>query len=97
MLGLGLGRASTCSLNEAELGVVMDDERAVKELVAELAEARWPRSCPAPVIWTIDRAMVMALAEREERRQKWAVTVVGDHFYVDVEGRTLNGAVVRVG
>jgi hypothetical protein len=64
--------------------------------LAELAAARWPRSCPPPEIWTIDRAFVQALAAREERRQKWAVTIVGDHVYIDVDGRTLNGAVARV-
>jgi uncharacterized protein YaeQ len=73
--------------------VVLDDTRAADELRAELADARWPRSCPPPVIWTIDAALVAALAGPEERRQRWSVTIVGDHFYIDVDGRTLNGAV----
>ncbi|MDB4964734.1 MAG: hypothetical protein JWN44_423 [Myxococcales bacterium] len=79
----------------AQLHVVMGDEKATRELLADFAAERWPRSCPAPEIWTIDRALVTALAAREERRQKWAVTIVGDHFYIDVDGRTLNGAVTR--
>ena len=73
----------------------LDDERAAAALKAELAEERWPRACPPPILWTIDAALVAALAEREERRQRWAVTIVGDHFYIDIDGRTLNGAVVR--
>jgi uncharacterized protein YaeQ len=81
----------------AHTHVVLDDERRARELLDELAAARWPRSCPPPVVWTIDAALVAALAAREERRQKWAVTVVGDHFYIDVDGRTLNGAAVRAG
>jgi uncharacterized protein YaeQ len=77
----------------AHTHVVMDDERAAATLRAELAEARWPRACPAPTLWLIDAALVSALAAPEERRQRWAVTIVGDHFYIDVDGRTLNGAV----
>ena len=81
----------------AQAHVVLADERAAVALRAELAEARWPRACPPPILWTVDAALVAALAAREERRQRWAVTIVGDHFYIDVEGRTLNGALTRSG
>ena len=77
----------------ARTHVVLDDARAAEALRAELAEARWPRACPPPTLWVIDAELVRALAAPDERRQKWAVTIVGDHFYVDVDGRTLNGAV----
>jgi uncharacterized protein YaeQ len=77
----------------ARTHVVLDDARAHKELAAALADARWPRGNPPPTLWLVDAALVAALAAREERRQKWAVTIVGDHFYIDVDGRTLNGAV----
>lgn len=80
----------------AQAHVVLDDERAARALVEELAEARWPRSCPPPQLWLIDRELVAGLSAREDRRQKWAVTIVGDHFYIDVEGRTLNGSVTRL-
>jgi uncharacterized protein YaeQ len=81
----------------AQAHVVLDDERAAAALRAELAETRWPRGCPPPILWVIDRELVAALAAREERRQRWAVTLVGDHFYLDVDERTLNGAVTRSG
>jgi len=42
-------------------------------------------------VWLFDEALVRGLAEREERRQKWAVTVVGDHFYVDADGVAVDG------
>jgi len=77
----------------ARTDVVLDDPRAADALRAELAEARWPRGCPPPTLWTIDSALVAALAGDEDRRARWAVTIVGDHFYIDVDGRTLNGAV----
>jgi hypothetical protein len=47
------------------------------------------------VVWTLDAALVAALAEREDRRQRWGVTIVGDHAYVDADGRTLDGPIVR--
>jgi uncharacterized protein YaeQ len=75
--------------------VVTDDEKRARELLDELAALRWPRGTPPPVVWLIDAALVDTLAAREERRQRWGVTIVGDHFYVDVEGRNLNGAITR--
>jgi uncharacterized protein YaeQ len=80
----------------AEAHVVLDDERAARLLAAELAQSRWPRSCPPPELWLIDRELVAGLAARDERRQRWAVTIVGDHFYIDIEGHTLTGAITRV-
>ncbi len=81
----------------AQAHVVLDDEREARELLAALAQERWPRACPPPLVWVIDAAFVRALAAGEERRRRWAVTIVGDHFYVDVEERALNGAVARIG
>lgn len=79
----------------AQAHIVVDDARDAAALKAGLAEERWPRACPPPIVWIIDKELVAALAEPEERRQRWAVTIVGDHFYIDIDGRTLNGAVVR--
>ena len=53
----------------AKSHVVLDDARATDELRAELADARWPRACPPPTLWTIDPALVAALAAPEDRRQ----------------------------
>jgi uncharacterized protein YaeQ len=75
--------------------VVLDDERRARELFDELGALRWPRGTPPPQIWTIDAALVAQLAAREERRQRWGVTIVGDHLYVDADGTSLEGAVVR--
>jgi uncharacterized protein YaeQ len=80
----------------ASCHVVADDDKKTAELLAELATLRWPRGTPPPAVWAIDPALVAALSAREERRQKWGVTIVGDHLYIDVEGRNLNGAVRRI-
>jgi uncharacterized protein YaeQ len=46
-------------------------------------------------IWTVDAAAVARLAERPELRQRWAVTVVADHLYVDSDGMAADSAVTR--
>jgi len=40
--------------------------------------------------------LVERLAAREEERQRWSVTVVEDHVYVDADGVTADSEVVRV-
>jgi uncharacterized protein YaeQ len=76
--------------------VVLDDPRRAAELVAELAaDSRLARREPPPTVWTLDAALVRALAAREERRQQWTVTVVGDHLYVEAAGETLDGPAAR--
>ena len=45
--------------------------------------------------WQIDPALVRELARSGERRQKWAVTIVGDHFYIDADGESFDGAITR--
>jgi uncharacterized protein YaeQ len=76
---------------------LFSDGRRRDELVA--AVAGWKRPPTSLTIWTVDAQLVAALALRDERRQKWAVTVVGDHFYLDVDGdslASLDGAVERI-
>ena len=46
-------------------------------------------------VWKVDPALVAALAENQERRQKWSVTIVGDHLYIEVDGVSRDGAVER--
>lgn len=76
--------------------VVLHDAERAAELVQELAEGgRLPRRGPAPVVWTIDSELVRTLAAKEARRQKWTVTVVGDHLYVDADGDTCDGAAAQ--
>jgi uncharacterized protein YaeQ len=43
----------------------------------------------------IDPALTAALAEVEERRAKATVTFVGDHFYLERGGRSIDGPVTR--
>jgi uncharacterized protein YaeQ len=46
-------------------------------------------------IWTVDPELIAALAASDERRQRWAVTVVGDHIYVEADGVNVDSALER--
>ncbi len=45
--------------------------------------------------WLIDTQLVRELAMNEARRQKWTVTIVGDQFYIEVDGKSVDGAITR--
>jgi uncharacterized protein YaeQ len=78
-----------------DLHVVLDDARRADELTAELQATKLPRAARPPTIWVLPTTLTRPLAEREERRQRWTVTIVGDHFYIDVDGSTVEGAASR--
>jgi uncharacterized protein YaeQ len=63
----------------------------------EEVEARGaaPRGWDRLSLWLIDRALVQSLAAREDTRQRWTVTVVGDHLYVDNGSGTFDGPATR--
>lgn len=46
--------------------------------------------------WLIDTSFVRTLADRVAKRQAWRVTIVSDHFYIDADGRTLDGPASRL-
>jgi hypothetical protein len=43
----------------------------------------------------VDAALVETLAAREEERQRWAVTLVEDHLYVEADGVAADAEVLR--
>jgi uncharacterized protein YaeQ len=47
-------------------------------------------------IWSIEREPVVRLTEREELRQRWAVTIVTDHLYVDGDGVKVDTPITRL-
>ena len=44
----------------------------------------------------VDESLIAALARRQEERQRWMVTVVDGHLYVDVDGQSMDGEVLPV-
>jgi uncharacterized protein YaeQ len=82
--------------SDAEVHVVFGAERRREELLAQLAAAkRVLKGAERLALWTIDAALVAALAALEQRRQRWVVTIVGDHFYVEADGVSHDGAALR--
>jgi uncharacterized protein YaeQ len=47
-------------------------------------------------IWTIAREPAATLAARPELRQRWAVTVVTDHIYIDADGVKVDSEITRL-
>src|SRR5207302_98574 len=72
----------------------VDDPRRAAELCAQLDG--WKRKIEHVSVWLIPASLTSALARREERQHKWQVTVVGDHFYVDADGQSLEGPIERL-
>lgn len=71
---------------------VLADARRHAALMDETS--RWKKPPRGTLtVWMVDRALVDALAEREERRHTWTVTIVGGHVYVEADGRQLDGEV----
>jgi len=72
------------------------DEARRDHFVRQLAAVKKrPPGFEDIAIWTIDGDLPARLAAREELRQRWAVTVVADHVYVDSDGVKADSAVTR--
>jgi uncharacterized protein YaeQ len=78
----------------AQVAFLVDEERRAQAMAAELDGWKRPPS-NVSIAW-IDPRLVAELAAREDRQQKWRVTIVGDHFYLEADGRALDGALTRV-
>jgi uncharacterized protein YaeQ len=64
--------------------------------LAQIADLkRRPPELEAMGIWLVDADLVAALSASEERRQRWTVTIVGDHLFVDVDGANVDCALER--
>ena len=80
----------------AQVHAVFAGERRLQDLLKEVAG--WTRAVKGlerVTLWTLDPTLVEALAAREGRRHRLSVTIVGDHFYVEVDGEHLDGAAAR--
>jgi uncharacterized protein YaeQ len=82
---------------DAVAHVVFGSRERHDAFVAEVESwgGRRPKGWERISLWTIEEALVDALAQHEELRQRWTVTLVGDQFYVDVDGTVYEGAVTR--
>jgi uncharacterized protein YaeQ len=76
---------------------LFSDPRRRDELIdgARASAPRASKVAGAIALWTVDHHLVAGLAENQELRRQWGVTIVGDHFYIEADGATLDGEVVR--
>ena len=71
--------------------------RGERDAFVREAEAwgRPPRGWERLSLWTFDEAVVASLSAHEAPRQRWSVTIVTDHLYVDVDGEAHEGIILR--
>jgi uncharacterized protein YaeQ len=83
------------ALSQNPIARVVAFATAPPPLLRELAAvARPPKGADRLEVWTCDPALVRALAS-DARRQRWTVTVVEGHVYVDADGASHDGPVTR--
>lgn len=76
----------------AEVHVLLSDDRRRRELLDGIAALpHGIKDADRVTLWRVDPSLVAALAENEARRQRWTVTVVGGHLYVEADGRAVDG------
>lgn len=63
-----------------------DPDRHAEFLRQIEALDRRPDGFDALVIWRLDAGLVSGLARHEATRQRWSVTIVEDHLYIDCDG-----------
>jgi uncharacterized protein YaeQ len=73
------------------VGVLFSDRARRDNFLAQLAGLkRHPPELAEMGIWLVDPALVATLARNEGRRQRWSVTIVGDHLYVETDAVTVD-------
>jgi len=79
---------------DAAVEIVFDDPD--KRATFEGKVGHWPkrpRGWPNLRVWLLPRTVVEGLAAIEEVRQRWSVTIVGEHLYVDAAGFSFDGEI----
>lgn len=78
----------------AKVSVLFESPERQAAFLAEAAAAKLNRLAKAEFA-AIDADLLAALAEKEDRRTKLTVTLTDDHFYLDRDGDSLDGPLVR--
>jgi uncharacterized protein YaeQ len=80
----------------AEVAVLFEGPRRLAAFLAEASERGLTRAAAADLA-AIDAPLLAALAAVDERRIRVVATLVADHLYLEVNGRTLDGPLHRAG
>ena len=78
----------------ARIAVLFDSPRRMEAFVEAAARDGLPRLGRVELA-AADPALLAALAAVDGRRTRLTLTIVGDHLYADVAGRTLDGPLTR--
>jgi uncharacterized protein YaeQ len=80
----------------AEVAVLFESPRRLEAFVAEAGDGGYARAAEVDLA-AVDPVLLKELGSREDRRIKASVTLVADHLYVEVGGRTLDAPLHRKG
>ena len=78
----------------ADVAVLFDSPRRMEAFVEEARAAGLER-LGRVALAAVDPPVLQALAGSEERRARISLTIVGDHLYVERDGRSFDGPLVR--
>ena len=78
----------------AEVAVLFDGARRLEAFLGEAREAGYRRATSADLA-AVDARMLADLAAADERRLEVVATLVADHLYLEVNGRTLEAPLHR--
>jgi uncharacterized protein YaeQ len=78
----------------AKIAVLMDGADRLNAFLDEARGEKLTRIAKAELA-AVDATLLAGLADHDDRRAKLTLTWVGDHLYVDREGETLDGPLIR--
>jgi len=82
---------------QAAVHVVFGDPSRREAFLAEVARwgTRLPRGWERLSLWSFDPGLIAALAANQSLRQRWTLTLVGDHLYADTGPLQVDGPIRR--
>jgi uncharacterized protein YaeQ len=80
----------------AEVAVLFESPRRLEAFLAEAQDGGYTRAAGADLA-AADPGLLRELGAREDRRIKVSVTLVADHFYVEVNGQSFDAPLHRRG
>jgi uncharacterized protein YaeQ len=82
---------------QAAVHVVFGSSHGREAFLAEVASwgTRLPRGWERLSLWSFDPRLVAALSANDSLRQRWTLTLVGDHIYADTGPLVVDGAIRR--
>ena len=82
--------------DKLRVGVLFSESERRDHFLAQLAGLKkHPPELAEMGIWLVDSELVATLARDEAARQRWSVTIVGDHLYVETDTVTIDCALER--